>query len=235
MASTTASAAEPASLVESAKRAAAYQAVAEHLDKTHEWVGIGSGSTVVYVVEAIAALGPAATGAMTFVPTGDQSRALIEEAGLRLGSIAALPPGRLLDVAFDGADEVDADLNLIKGGGACLFQEKIVATAAKKFVCVAGAFSILILLSLFSRSSLVFLSFFSFFSLLLSFLSFSLLLSLFSPFFLSFLLSLFSPFLSFLPLSFLSFSPSSLLLPLFSPFPFPSHSGPPTRSPDSAP
>lgn len=43
-----------------------------------------------------------------------------------------------LDVAFDGADEVDEELNLIKGGGACLFQEKLVATSAKKFVCVAG-------------------------------------------------------------------------------------------------
>jgi len=40
-------------------------------------------------------------------------------------------------VAFDGADEVDEDLNCIKGGGACLFQEKLVAERAKKFVCVA--------------------------------------------------------------------------------------------------
>jgi ribose 5-phosphate isomerase A len=44
----------------------------------------------------------------------------------------------MLDVAFDGADEVDDDLNCIKGGGACLFQEKLVATRAKKFVCIAG-------------------------------------------------------------------------------------------------
>jgi hypothetical protein len=43
----------------------------------------------------------------------------------------------MLDVAFDGADEVDAELNCIKGGGACLFQEKLVAERAKKFVCVA--------------------------------------------------------------------------------------------------
>jgi ribose 5-phosphate isomerase A len=43
-----------------------------------------------------------------------------------------------LDVAFDGADEIDEELNCIKGGGACLFQEKLVATSAKKFVCVAG-------------------------------------------------------------------------------------------------
>jgi len=42
-----------------------------------------------------------------------------------------------LDVAFDGADEIDEELNCIKGGGACLFQEKLVATNAKKFVCVA--------------------------------------------------------------------------------------------------
>ncbi|CRK26096.1 hypothetical protein BN1708_004122 [Verticillium longisporum] len=42
-----------------------------------------------------------------------------------------------LDVAFDGADEVDAELNCIKGGGACLLQEKLVAIAAKKFVVVA--------------------------------------------------------------------------------------------------
>jgi len=43
-----------------------------------------------------------------------------------------------IDVAFDGADEIDEDLNCIKGGGACLFQEKLVATSAKKFICVAG-------------------------------------------------------------------------------------------------
>ena len=42
-----------------------------------------------------------------------------------------------MDVAFDGADEVDSDLNCIKGGGACLYQEKLVATRAKKFICVA--------------------------------------------------------------------------------------------------
>lgn len=74
---------------------------------------------------------------MTFYPTGAQSEALIEDAGLKLAYINKLPPGQLLDVCFDGADEVDASLNLIKGGGACLWQEKIVATASRKFVCVA--------------------------------------------------------------------------------------------------
>lgn len=97
---------------------------------------------------------------------GEQSKQLIIEAGLPLGSIDALPPIEVkendmggvtalnvatglqdlgleglresLDVAFDGADEIDEDLNCIKGGGACLYQEKLVATSAKKFVCVAG-------------------------------------------------------------------------------------------------
>jgi ribose 5-phosphate isomerase A len=97
---------------------------------------------------------------------GDQSKQLIIEAGLPLGSIDSLPSvetsqtqmggvtalnvatglqdlglkgkRQSLDVAFDGADEIDEDLNCIKGGGACLFQEKLVATSAKKFVVVAG-------------------------------------------------------------------------------------------------
>jgi ribose 5-phosphate isomerase len=43
-----------------------------------------------------------------------------------------------LDVAIDGADEVDENLQCIKGGGACLFQEKLVAISAKKFIIVAG-------------------------------------------------------------------------------------------------
>ncbi|KAK3318060.1 ribose 5-phosphate isomerase-like protein [Apodospora peruviana] len=128
---------EQAKLVESSKRLAAYQAVKDYLVPTYTRIGIGSGSTVVYVVEAIAALGPGVTSGMTFYPTGAQSEELIEAAGLTLQAINKLPTGQQLDVAFDGADEVDDDLNLIKGGGACLWQEKIVATAAKHFVCVA--------------------------------------------------------------------------------------------------
>lgn len=43
-----------------------------------------------------------------------------------------------LDVVFDGADEVDPFLNCIKGGGACLFQEKLVAISGRKLIVVAG-------------------------------------------------------------------------------------------------
>lgn len=73
-----------------------------------------------------------------FVPTGFQSRKAVEAAGLVPVQFDSLSEATMLDVAFDGADEVDEELNCIKGGGACLFQEKLVATRAKKFVCIAG-------------------------------------------------------------------------------------------------
>lgn len=123
--------------VEEAKRAAATTAVANHYPKNAQWVGIGSGTTIVYVVEAIKALG-VDTSATRYVPTGYQSRQLIVNAGLTAVEFDAIPRGTVLDVAFDGADEVDDELNCIKGGGACLFQEKLVAMQAKEFICVAG-------------------------------------------------------------------------------------------------
>ena len=123
--------------VEASKRAAAKTAVANHYPRDARWVGIGSGTTIVYVVEAIQALG-IDTALTRYVPTGYQSRQLIVNAGLTAVEFDALPAGTVLDVAFDGADEVDDDLNCIKGGGACLFQEKIVAMQAKEFICVAG-------------------------------------------------------------------------------------------------
>jgi ribose 5-phosphate isomerase A len=126
-----------ADAVEAAKRAAAKTAVANHYPENARWVGIGSGTTIVYVVEAIKALG-VDTSNTRYVPTGYQSRQLIISAGLTAVEFDALPAGTVLDVAFDGADEVDDDLNCIKGGGACLFQEKIVAMQAKQFICVAG-------------------------------------------------------------------------------------------------
>ena len=133
-----------AALVESAKKSAAYQAVDDHLLPEYKYVGIGSGSTVVYVVDAIVSKGPEFYSNMTFIPTGSQSKGLIRKAGLTLANLDERPvvDGKpvALDVAFDGADEVDEDLNLIKGGGACLFQEKLVAVAAKRFIAVAGKF-----------------------------------------------------------------------------------------------
>ncbi|KAK3203027.1 hypothetical protein GRF29_154g1503259 [Pseudopithomyces chartarum] len=121
--------------VESAKRAAAEQAVKDHFDPSATNVGIGSGTTIVYVVDAIKKL--STNPAIRFIPTGYQSRQVIVKAGLTPVAFDSLPEDTVFDVAFDGADEVDAELNCIKGGGACLFQEKLVAQRARKFVCVA--------------------------------------------------------------------------------------------------
>jgi ribose 5-phosphate isomerase A len=129
------------SAVELAKQAAAKVAVTNHYPKDARWVGIGSGTTIVYVVEAIKALG-VDTSATRYVPTGYQSKQLIINAGLTAVEFDGIPQGTILDVAFDGADEVDEDLNCIKGGGACLFQEKIVALQAREFICVAGEYRI---------------------------------------------------------------------------------------------
>lgn len=129
----------PVDLVELAKKAAAYKAVDLHFPKDPKVIGIGSGSTVVYVVDRIAELAkqnPSIAKNVVYVPTGFQSKQLLQNAGLLVGSIDNYLAGDL-DVAFDGADEVDPSLNCIKGGGACLFQEKLVSSCARKFVLVA--------------------------------------------------------------------------------------------------
>lgn len=59
---------------------------------------------------------------------GFQSKELIVKGGLILGDIDQYPS---IDVTIDGADEVDADLNCIKGGGACHLREKVLAEAAE--------------------------------------------------------------------------------------------------------
>ncbi|KAG2205209.1 hypothetical protein INT46_007797 [Mucor plumbeus] len=118
--------------IEEGKKLAAYQAVDEYISADHKVVGIGSGSTVVYVVERI--LQKPELKHIVYVPTSFQSKLLILEGGLTLGSVEQYQE---IDVTIDGADEVDEELNAIKGGGACQFQEKLVAEAAKKFVIVA--------------------------------------------------------------------------------------------------
>ncbi|KAI8384582.1 ribose-5-phosphate isomerase [Radiomyces spectabilis] len=118
--------------VEEGKRLAAYRAVDEYIKPEHKVIGIGSGSTVVYVVQRI--LERPELKHLVYIPTSFQSKLLIIEGGLTLGSVEQYP---VIDVTIDGADEVDSQLNAIKGGGACQFQEKVVAEAAKKFVIVA--------------------------------------------------------------------------------------------------
>ena len=132
---------DQADLIESAKKRAAQDAVAAYFFPTYTTIGIGSGSTVAYIVDAIKETldqnPPPSHQKMTFVPTGTQSKNLILKAGLHCTTFDQLSASTPIDVSFDGADEVDQDFNLVKGGGACLFQEKLVASRARKFVCVA--------------------------------------------------------------------------------------------------
>jgi ribose 5-phosphate isomerase A len=121
------------SVVEKSKRLAAFAAVDEHLLKEHKVIGIGSGSTVPYVVERIYGQGELNKDRV-FIPTGFQSKELIVSSKLTLGDVDQYPT---IDVTFDGADEVDHDLNCIKGGGACHLREKVLAEAAKIFILVA--------------------------------------------------------------------------------------------------
>lgn len=120
--------------VEAAKKSAGYKAVDEHV-KSDNAIGIGSGSTIVYSVERLSQLIQSGDlNNIKCVPTSFQARQLIIENGLDLSSLETCPH---LDVAIDGADEADLDLTLIKGGGGCLAQEKVVAANADVFVVIA--------------------------------------------------------------------------------------------------
>lgn len=119
--------------VESAKRAAAHTAVDDHVKDAYR-VGVGSGSTVVYAVERLAQRVHEEGLKVVCVPTSFQARQLIVNNNLELSDLEITPE---LDVAIDGADEADEKLTLIKGGGGCQLQEKIVAAAAKIFVVIA--------------------------------------------------------------------------------------------------
>jgi len=120
--------------IEASKQQAAWSAVDRHILPHHTVIGIGSGSTVPYVVERIVAQGAEVNRNRVFIPTGFQSKELIVAANLRLGDVDQYPT---IDVTIDGADEVDKDVKAIKGGGACHLREKVLAEAADTFIIVA--------------------------------------------------------------------------------------------------
>lgn len=119
--------------LESAKQAAAFKAVDKHVQNNYV-VGIGSGSTIVYAAERLAERVSKEKLNVVCIPTSFQAKQLIVKHDLRLGSLDTHPT---VDVCIDGADEVDLNLDLIKGGGACLLQEKIVASCARDLIIIA--------------------------------------------------------------------------------------------------
>ena len=120
-------------LTEIGKKNAANKAVEENVE-AGMILGIGSGSTVVYAAKKIAEMNQNNNLNLKCIPTSFQSQQLIVENGLTLVSLDQYPE---IDLDIDGADEIDNSLNLIKGGGGCLVQEKIIASASKKLVIIA--------------------------------------------------------------------------------------------------
>jgi ribose 5-phosphate isomerase A len=96
-------------------------------------LGVGTGSTVDCFIDALAASGIAIPGA---VSSSERSTQRLLKHGIRVLDAADVAG---LAVYIDGADEIDGNGFMIKGGGAALTREKIVADLASKFVCIADA------------------------------------------------------------------------------------------------
>ena len=100
-------------------------------------LGLGSGSTAALMIQALGAkLRSGELRNITGVTTSFQGEVLAAELGIPLKSLNAI---ERIDLAIDGADEVDPSFQLIKGGGACHVQEKLVARRADRFVVVVDA------------------------------------------------------------------------------------------------
>jgi ribose 5-phosphate isomerase A len=121
------------------KKAAGFAAVDEFVTSGMK-VGLGTGSTAVWAVRRLGELLAAGklTGVLA-VATSSQTEIECQAAGIPLRSLNDPEIAGSLDLAIDGADEIDENLNLTKGGGGALLIEKIVAYAAKKFIVVADS------------------------------------------------------------------------------------------------
>lgn len=93
-------------------------------------VGVGTGSTVAFFIEALGARRDRIAGA---VSSSEQSAHLLRKAGIQVLDLNTCGP---LPLYVDGADECDPARCLIKGGGAALTREKVIAEASERFVCI---------------------------------------------------------------------------------------------------
>jgi len=114
------------------KRSAAHRAV--EFVESGMVVGLGTGSTARFALERIAELlNNGELEGIIGIPTSGRTENLAREMSIPLGT---LDDFHEIDLTIDGADEVDADLNLIKGGGGALLREKIVAQASRRNIIV---------------------------------------------------------------------------------------------------
>jgi ribose 5-phosphate isomerase A len=96
-------------------------------------VGVGSGSTVGFFIRELGVVRHRVRGA---VSSSERSSVLLREQGIEVLDLDAVGT---MPVYVDGADEIDGQLRMIKGGGGALTREKIVAAAAERFVCIVDA------------------------------------------------------------------------------------------------
>ncbi|MBI6629166.1 ribose-5-phosphate isomerase RpiA [Pontibaca salina] len=97
-------------------------------------VGLGTGSTAAWLVRRLGEMVRDDGLQIKGVPTSTRTAELAREVGIE---VITLDEAKWLDLTIDGADEFDSDLNLIKGGGGALLQEKIVATASDRMIVIA--------------------------------------------------------------------------------------------------
>ncbi|MEN9945689.1 MAG: hypothetical protein RLZZ293_75 [Pseudomonadota bacterium] len=102
-----------------------------YIDEDDMIIGVGTGSTVKYFIDALATIKQRIQGA---VSSSEQSTALLKAHGIHVYDLNSVSH---LDLYIDGADEVTPHLHMIKGGGAALTREKIIGSVARKFICIA--------------------------------------------------------------------------------------------------
>jgi ribose 5-phosphate isomerase A len=120
---------------QSSKQVVGY-AAAEYVSDNMR-LGLGTGSTVAFFLEALAEKIAKEKISVVGVCTSQETEDYAKKLGIPISTLAETPH---LDLAVDGADEVDPNKKLIKGGGGALTREKIIAAASKKFVCIVDIF-----------------------------------------------------------------------------------------------
>jgi ribose 5-phosphate isomerase A len=114
---------------EELKKAVGFEAL--RYVKAGEWIGVGTGSTVNYFIDALATVKDTIRGA---VSSSVKSTEKLKHYGIQVIDLNEVD---YLSVYVDGADEIDGSYSMIKGGGGALTREKIIAAVAEVFICIA--------------------------------------------------------------------------------------------------
>ena len=117
-----------------AEKSAAARAAVGHV-RAGMRLALGTGSTAAFAVRAVAAKFPDG-GGLRCVASSERTETLARELGVPVGP---LPPEGRFDLMIDGADEVDPELSLTKGGGGALFREKYLARRSKELVIIVDS------------------------------------------------------------------------------------------------